>query len=175
MALAAMQATQTVALTLDGLVVQDVDIASVSPATQWREADRLRTSDVGAHSFGLLAEIVRRLRLTVDGRGGPAAGSLADAFAAEGDALRTEAYRLVDEVPPEEQIARRLEVRAAALTLNVRAATALVTTGAGRAMAVGAPEQRLAREALFHLVQAQTPPIREATLRALQDPADRRG
>jgi hypothetical protein len=36
-------------------------------------------------------------------------------------------------------------------------------------MSLDAAPQRLAREAVFHLVQAQTPPVREATLQLLRD------
>jgi hypothetical protein len=53
------------------------------------------------------------------------------------------------------------------LELVVRAATALVTATGGSAMSLDAAPQRLAREALFQLVQAQTAPVREATLRQL--------
>ncbi|MFD9477657.1 hypothetical protein [Streptomyces nojiriensis] len=57
----------------------------------------------------------------------------------------------------------RTEVRAAALDLGVRAATACVAATGGRAVQYGNTAGRLAREALFHLIQAQTEQLREAT------------
>ncbi len=58
-------------------------------------------------------------------------------------------------------------VRAKGLLLAQKAATAVVAANGGKAMAAGNPAQRLAREAAFYLVQAQTAEGREATLRAV--------
>jgi len=69
------------------------------------------------------------------------------------------------EVDPDAETPRRLELRARAQRLMMDATTALVLAGAGRAMSADAPAQRLAREAMFMLVQAQTAPAREVALR----------
>ena len=61
-------------------------------------------------------------------------------------------------------------LRAQAHLLAVRATTALVTVGAGRSMLLDSAAQRLARVALFLLVQGQTAAVREATLRELAAP-----
>ncbi|MFF2787045.1 hypothetical protein ACFVT6_09775 [Streptomyces sp. NPDC058049] len=45
----------------------------------------------------------------------------------------------------------------------MRAATACVAATGGRAVQYGNTAGRLAREALFHLIQAQTEQLREAT------------
>ena len=66
-----------------------------------------------------------------------------------------------------EQIERRLELRAASQELLVRATTGLVTARAGAAVRLSDPAQRWHREAMFHLVQAQTAPGRTATLTRL--------
>ena len=167
MRLAAMQGTQTVRLALDGLEVADSDVAEVSRAATWLEADRLRTANVTPAVFGLLQEVVRRLAETAARRGDGTARELARQLDDEAQELRSAAYALVDHVPPDEQVDDRLALRAASLELGVRAATALVTATGGSAMELGNAAQRLAREALFLLVQAQTPPVREATLRRL--------
>ena len=57
--------------------------------------------------------------------------------------------------------------RAESLELGVRAATALVASVGGRAMASVHPAQRLLREAVFFTIQAQTPALRRATLAQL--------
>ncbi len=48
--------------------------------------------------------------------------------------------------------------------LGVEITAALVASVGGRAMTAGHPAQRWAREALFHLVFAQTRPARAASL-----------
>ncbi len=167
MRLAVMQGTATVVLTLDGLQVADADVAERSRAAQWLEADRLTTANATPAVFGLLQEILRRLTETADGRGDGTAAELAARLGEEGAELRRSAYALVDHVPPAEQVDDRLALRAASLELVVRAATSLVAATGGSAMSLGAAPQRLAREALFHLVQAQTAPVRQATLERL--------
>lgn len=169
MALAAMQASQTVALQLDGLAVRDVDVASVSPTSEWDAHDAARTANAGPHTFGLQREAVRRLDELAAQRGDGTAAALAQQLRREGERLRRVAYVLLDDVPEQEQVEDRLAVRAAALELVVRTATALVVATGGSGMSLDAAPQRLAREAVFHLVQAQTSPVREATLQLLRE------
>lgn len=165
--LAAMAATGTVTLDLTAYDVSDADVVDVTDAVPWLEADRIKTANVTPAVFGLHAEVVRRLRATADRRGDATATELADRLQAEGDGVRAAAYALMDEVPAHEQLAERLALRAHALELVGRAATALVVATGGSAMGLDAAPQRLVREAAFHLVQAQTAPVREATLRRL--------
>lgn len=161
--LAAMQGTRTVRLALDGLQAADDDVTLVVDAATWLEADRCRTANAGPHTFGLLREAVARLRDL--GR----ADALAARLGERTEELRAQAYRLLDDVAPDEALEERLAVRAEALTLAVTATTALVAVSGGSAMDLARAPQRLAREALFHLVQAQTAPVRAATLDRLQD------
>ncbi len=72
-------------------------------------------------------------------------------------------------MPAPERLDERLALRGQALELGVRASAALVAATGGSALALDAAPQRLAREALFHLVQAQTPPVRRATLTRMGD------
>ncbi|MGH3621580.1 MAG: hypothetical protein ACRDQ5_07295, partial [Sciscionella sp.] len=58
-------------------------------------------------------------------------------------------------------------VRAAASELAMRAAAALVVATGSRSVLRDAHEQRLAREALFLLVFASRPPIKQSLLRRL--------
>lgn len=167
MRLAAMQGTRTVTLALAGVEVSDADVVEVVRAATWLEADRVKTANATPACFGLLHEVVARLTATAERRIDPTAADLARRLADDTAELRRAAYALVDHVPADEQVEDRLALRAAGLELAVRAATALVTATGGSAMALDAAPQRLAREALFQLVQAQTPPVREATLRRL--------
>ena len=169
MALAAMQATQTVTLDLDGFEVEDADVASVMPLADWLAVDAAKTANPSPHTFGLQREAVRRLADTASRRDDGTAAALAQQLGREGERLRRVAYTLIDDVPAQEQIEDRLSVRAASLELVLRATTALVAATGGSAMALDAAPQRLMREAVFHLVQAQTAPIREATLQLLRE------
>ena len=169
MRLAAMQATNTVTLDLDGLHVRDEDVVAVLPLTDWLAVDAAKTANPSPHTFGLQREAVRRLAETASKRDDGTAAALAQQLGREGDRLRRVAYTLIDDVPGVEQLEDRLAVRAASLELVVRTTTALVAATGGSAMATSAAPQRLVREAVFHLVQAQTAPIREATLQLLRE------
>ncbi len=169
LALAAMQATRTVGVRLEGLVVPDADVVRVVDLATWREDDAVRAADARPHVFGLQRECVRRLRETAAARGDGAAAALAQQLSAEGERVRRVAYALADELPRGEALEDRMAVRAASLELAVRSATALVAASGGSAMLLDAAPQRLAREAVFYLVQAQTPAVREATLQLLRD------
>ena len=131
--------------------------------------DALRTVNPSPHSFGLQRECVRRLAETAAQKDDGSAAALAHSLGLEGERLRRVAWTLLDDVPIEELVEDRLSVRASSLELGVRTATALVVATGGSAMSLDAVPQRLAREAVFHLVQAQTTPVREATLQLWRD------
>lgn len=169
LSLAAMEATATVRIDFDALEISPDDVIDVVDLADWRRADAYKTANVTPAVFGLVASVVRRLEEVGRGRDEPAALALAGELAAEAEEVRIDAYRLLDEVAPEEELDARLALRAHALELGVRAATALVAASGGAGMSRSAPAQRLAREALFHLVQAQTPLVRRATLDRLAE------
>ena len=169
MQLAAMQATVTVTLDLDGCTVPDADVVDVQDAAAWLAVDAAKTANASPHTFGLQRECVRRLAETASQRDDGTAAALAQQLGQEGERLRAVAYALLDDVPAQELIADRLAVRASSLELVVRTAAALVAATGGSAMALSAAPQRLMREAVFHLVQAQTAPVREATLQLFRE------
>lgn len=163
--LAALQGTLTVALHLDGLLLPDQDVVEVADRLAWAAEDARPTANVNPAWFGIA---LRALDLLAEhGRrpGEGAAGEAAERLGAVLRDVRSQAYRLLDEVPPDDETALRLELRARAQQVMVDLTTALVLAGAGRAMSTGAPAQRLAREAMFMLIQAQTAPARAAALR----------
>ncbi|MFC3688053.1 hypothetical protein [Aquipuribacter hungaricus] len=162
--LAAMQASRTTTLALDGLRVGPEQVVDVVPAGEWLALDTARTANVGPAAFGLLATVCRHLVRAAGRPGTAAAADVALQAAEQGSALRQEAYGLLDGVPVTEEVPRRLRLRAETLHLLQSTSGALVAACAGAGMSLDAPAQRLAREALFHLVQAQTGPVREATL-----------
>lgn len=160
LALAAMAGTSTFRVRLDGVRVDSAAVALVEPLAEWRATDSARTADVSPAVFGVVAEALDRLRERRD----PAVDDVMQAIHQKLARLRESAYSLAD---TDGSIDERLTVRAEAHLLAIRATTALVTLGAGRSMLMDAAAQRLARVALFLLVQGQTEAVRQATLREL--------
>ena len=150
--LVAMRGTSTVSVHLDDVFVDDADVVLVESLDEWRATDAERTADVSPAVFGVTAECVRRL------------ADAGAAFVPQVDELRVTAYALQDEQGPRDE---RIAVRARAHALALRASAALVAAGAGRSMLAGNPAQRLAREALFLLIQGQDAEIRAAQISAL--------
>jgi alkylation response protein AidB-like acyl-CoA dehydrogenase len=160
LALAAMAGTSTVQVRLDDVEVAPEEVVLVEPLERWRTDDAARTTDASPAVFGVTAEAVRHL----GERPEPAARQVAAAAGRELDELRAAAYELADNTPAGERMARRLELRADAHALACRVTAALVASGGGRSMLLDAPAQRLARVALFLLVQGQSAAVRETTL-----------
>jgi alkylation response protein AidB-like acyl-CoA dehydrogenase len=165
MRLAALSATRTVALALDGVVVPTADVIEVLPAQVWAATDRAVAVNATPMTFGVARRALDLLAAVDQPAARRAAAGLRERLAG----VRSTAYGLVDAVPAgrplaEADVARRLEVRARAGRLAVDAATALVVAGAGRSMLLTSPAQRLLREAAFLLVQAQTAEARAAAL-----------
>jgi alkylation response protein AidB-like acyl-CoA dehydrogenase len=166
MRVAALDAAATVTLELDGLLVSDEAVASVQRIEEWTAQDARVTVNVNAAVFGVIESALELLTAKGERRGEPAATQAAARIGEQARELREIAYRLVDDVDPDEAVQERLRVRARAHELMMSATSALVISGAGASMALDDPAQRKAREALFLLVQAQT---RQARVAALQE------
>lgn len=160
LALAAMNASCTVRLAFDGLVVPEGDVIATVPFERWLARDRVVTAQPNPAAFGITATCVR---LLAEGAPGPA-----EDLGRELASCRDRAYGLADDGRTDEGHLRQMvEARAWSLELSVRAATALVSSVGGRALARDHPAQRLLREAAFFTIQAQTPALRDATLTQL--------
>lgn len=162
--LAAMSATSTVGVRLDALQVDDDEVADVLPRREWLAADAMRVVNTNPAVVGLLRAVVDDLHRLGVQRSQPRAVAAAQRLADDVRTLRTQAYHLLDDVPEDEQLDERLALRARLLTTAQRAAAARVAAEGGAAMTLRSPAQRWAREAMFHLVQAQTQPLRETLL-----------
>lgn len=172
LALPVFGATATVALRIDGCLVSDDQVIAVEAAQPWRSADR-RHASLGQPAVLGVAERARRL--LADGRD-PDAVRAAEALAVElgvrwgidddlADALANgddDDLAGVNDV-----IAAASDHRAACLDLARRSTTALLAAVGGRGMDLSHPAQRLAREADFYVIQAQTSDGRAATLRSV--------
>lgn len=173
LALPVFGATATVALRFDGCLVPDDQVIAVESAEQWRNADR-RHASLGQPA--VLGVVERARRLLADERDDDAARA-ADALAVElvvrwgvddglADALADSGDDATD------AIAAASDHRAACLDLARRSTTALLAAVGGRGMDLAHPAQRLAREADFYVIQAQTTDGRAATLRSVAAATD---
>ncbi|MCQ8187188.1 acyl-CoA dehydrogenase family protein [Streptomyces rugosispiralis] len=162
--LAALTGTRTVGLELDGLVVPEDAVVWRGPYEEWAVADRPKNTNPNPAVFGVAGAALDLLEAAGDAEAKETAQVLGERLRA----VRREAYALVDEVPPGERLADRLAVKTRAYDV-LRATTAAIVAGGGRAFGLGSPAQRLAREGLFLVVQGQTADVRSAHLRALRD------
>ena len=156
----------TVQLNLD-VRIADADIVARIPLGEWLAADRERSSDANPAVFGVTAAALRLL--TEAGATQSEAADLAGRLAARLDATRARCYALAD--AGADPVLRR-EARVDAWGLLTTATTAAVVAGGGRALLPEAAAGRLARWALFLLVQAQTAADRAATLRWMRHAAE---
>ena len=164
--LSVMGGTRTVPLTMEGFAVRPDDVLAVVDGAAWRSADDARTANAMPAAVGLLRRIVVALAALGDERSRPEAVHIALHLGSHGAALRARAYDLLLDVPAGESTAERTTLRGELAALTVRAAHALIAARSGSALRADSPEQRWAREAAFHLVQAQTAAVRSAQLAA---------
>jgi alkylation response protein AidB-like acyl-CoA dehydrogenase len=164
--LSVMGGTRTVPLTIDGLAVAPDDVLAVVDGEVWRAADVARTANVMPAAVGLLRRIVVALAEVGEKRRRPDAVHAAFHLGGRAAALRTQAYGLRLDVPADERQPERTVLRGDLAALTVQAAHALIAARSGSALLADSPEQRWAREAAFHLVQAQTAAVRAAQLTA---------
>ncbi len=162
--MAALTGARTVGLVLDGLVVPADAVVVRRPYAEWAEADRPKNTNTNPAVFGVARAALDLLDAAGDGEAVETAGVLR----ARLDAVRKEAYALVDEVPAAQELDARLAAKTRAYDLMRAATTAAIAAGGGRAFSLSAPAQRLAREGLFLVVQGQTAEVRGAHLAALR-------
>ena len=141
----AVTASSTVQLRFGGLFVPADRVTSVAPHREWLDRDQARLRPNGSLALGVAARCCSMI--------GPS--PLDGDLAASRDAL--------DTAPPPAMPA----ARAGASEFAMRAAAALVAVQGSRAILAGQHAQRLAREALFLLVFASRPAIKENLSRRL--------
>jgi alkylation response protein AidB-like acyl-CoA dehydrogenase len=163
MRLAALTASRTVSLELDGLWLPDEAVALRTPYETWAATDRPKNTNASPAVFGVTAAALDLLD------GDPAAKETVRALRARLDDVRRQAYELADHPVAHERIEERLAAKVRAYDLMRAATTAAVVAGGGRSIDLGSPAQRLAREGVFLLVQGQTAEVRAAHLGSLAD------
>ncbi len=169
LALSVFGATSTVALRFDDCRVSDDRVIAVEPVDAWRRADRRHASLGQPAALGVAERAQRLLAQQGDDLAVTAAEGLSRELRARWDAddALVDGLTLGDDVVAEANVHR-----AACLDLARRSTTALLAAVGGRGMDLSHPAQRLAREADFFVIQAQTRDGRAATLRSVLAPAE---
>ena len=156
--------TGTVTFTFDGYVAPAHDVVDVADLDGWRQADR-RTAALGQPA--VLGVTDRAIRL-LERRGDADAVDAAARLRADLDERWQRDDRQVDDLLAcSGDVEAASDHRAACLRLARRATTALLAATGGVGMDLSHPAQRLAREADFYVIQAQTADGRAATLRSV--------
>ncbi len=177
LALPVFSSTGTVAIEFDGAVVADADVIDVHDVDEWRTGDR-RSASVGSPAIlGVAERAIRLLRdaaRTPDDPANSAAERLADELEHRWQVDDDMTARLAapsddgDPTIDDEVIAAASRHRAACLDLGQRSTTAVLAAVGGAGMDLSHPAQRLAREASFYVIQAQTGDGRAAVLEAVR-------
>ncbi|MFJ9243406.1 acyl-CoA dehydrogenase family protein [Streptomyces sp. NPDC101776] len=158
MRLAALTASRTVSLELNDFWLPDDAVALRTPYAEWARIDRPKPTNASPAVFGVAAAALALLD-----------DDTADPLRTRLDEVRKAAYALAEHPVPHEHLAERLALRTQAYEVLMTATTAAVVAGGGRSLSLTSRAQRLAREALFLLVQGQTAESRAAHLKALAD------
>lgn len=160
-----LRATGTVALHFDRHRVNEADVIAIDQLDRWQAADRSRSAQGQTGVLGVADRSIRELA-TIGERDRVARDA---AERLHGRLL--EQWRIDDlfsETPPstDAEVAEASLHRAGCLRLGRSATTALLAAVGGRGMDLSHPAQRLAREAAFYVIQAQTVDGRDAALRS---------
>ncbi|MFF7189887.1 acyl-CoA dehydrogenase family protein [Streptomyces sp. NPDC008222] len=163
MRLAALTAAHTVSLDVNGLWLSRDSVVLRTPREKFALVDRPRNTNASPAVFGVAYAALDLLDAN------PEAQETARSLRGRLDEARREAYVLWDHPVPHERIEERLAWKLRAHDLMRTATTAALVAGGGRSMALGSRAQRLAREAMFLLVQGQTAEVRHAHLGHLSE------
>jgi alkylation response protein AidB-like acyl-CoA dehydrogenase len=152
--------TGTVALDFDSFVADEAEILAVVDLDEWRRNDRSHAAPGQPAVLGVADRAIRLLEARADTESLDTAGRLRQQL--------EQRWRVDDEVvAAPDSIGEASAHRAACLDLAQRATTALLAASGGGGMDLAHPAQRLAREADFYVIQAQTADGRSATLRSI--------
>jgi alkylation response protein AidB-like acyl-CoA dehydrogenase len=160
LALSVFAHTGTVALAFERYQAADFDVISVADLDDWRLTDRRQAAIGQPAVLGVAQRAVQLLGERGDADAVDAAGRL-------GDQLAALWQRDAELIGAGDSVESMSEHRAACLDLARRTTTALLASTGGVGMDLANPAQRLAREADFYVIQAQTADGRRAVLRSV--------
>lgn len=164
--LAAMNASSTVALEIDGLVIPDERVLMVLSPDAQAALDRGGMLRIGPPCHGIAERAIALVRSAPDAP----AQAAADALGAE---LARSRATLEAALAVPDDLERALAFRADVTDLALRASQAAVTAVGGRGFGLDHPAQRLARESVFYIVTITSGRIRTRLLEWHAAVADR--
>lgn len=161
------QATQTVALRFDDLRVDAAQVLNVHDFEPWAKRDRALSARPSPLCLGIGDRAMADLHDTAP----DTAASVAPWWVAQLEAAETQCRRVDEAIAAravdDELVATTAIARSAALLAVQQLTTMLLAASGGGAIESGSRAQRLSREALFYVIQAQSPDGKAATLTAL--------
>lgn len=163
--LAVFGATQTVALNFDGMAIGPELVLSVAEFDRWSHRDRLLAARPNPLCLGIGDRALAELHTVAPEE----AAGLDPWWAAVSDRADGQCLAVDDGTAELETVA---DARAETLLAVQRLTTALATAVGGRAMESHHPAQRLAREAMFYVIQAQNDDGKRAMMARLNPDSD---
>jgi len=159
-----LNATSTVRLRFDGVVVPERDVIAVQSYASWQSFDQRISVRPNPLCLGIGDKALELLTK----KGGDTDGHFAELWSET--VVRSEsASLLVDEQAGD--VGQIAATRSECILVVQRLTTALLAAVSGLGATIEHPAQRLAREALFYVVQAQSAAGKVATLAALRGAA----
>ena len=161
------QATQTVALRFDSLRVEEEHVLSVAAFERWAVRDRALSARPSPLCLGIGDRAITELeRIAPDTATAMRPWWLEQQEAAEAQCQRVD-KAIADKAVDDDLVVATATARTAALLAVQRLTTTLLAASGGAAIEASHPAQRLSREALFYVIQAQSPDGKAATLDGL--------
>lgn len=162
MELAVMNSTQTAVAEVRQWRLSHDRVLFVQPADAVRQRDRANVLHHSFFSLGCAQAALDILAIAAEKKPLPFIGDTWHAL--ERQLSQTRDTIFAEQVHPTRTFARRVQLRANAITLAVRCAHAAVTASSGAANSLHHPAQRVYREAMLFSVSGQTTAVMEATL-----------
>lgn len=161
------QATQTVALRFDTLRVDAAQVLNVHDFAPWSVRDRALSARPSPLCLGIGDRAMAELHQAAP----DVAASIAPWWDEQHEAAEEQCVRVDEAIAAkavdDELVATTAAARSTALLAVQRLTTMLLAASGGGAIETANRAQRLSREALFYVIQAQSPDGKAATLAAL--------
>ncbi len=161
------QATQTVALRFDSLRVEPEQVLSVADFDRWAVRDRALSARPSPLCLGIGDRAIAELDLVApDTAAAMKPWWIEQHGAAEAQCQRVD-QAIADKAVDDDLVAVTARARTSALLAVQQLTTTQLAASGGAAIESGHTAQRLSREALFYVIQAQSPDGKAATLKGL--------
>lgn len=161
------QATQTVALRFDSLRVESSQVLSVVDFGRWAVRDRALSARPSPLCLGIGDRALAELSMVAPDTAASMEPWWSGQLVAAEDQCQLVDDAIVANAVDDALVATTAAARSAALLAVQRLTTTLLAASGGSAIERGHTAQRLSREALFYVIQAQSPDGKAATIDAL--------